>query len=257
MEILLIKSLYPEKQGIDFFRPTIGDEYIFIHFVTPVNLYHGEQVTKVLPGGCVFFERNKPQHFASPDCDLLHDWFHADVSFRKLLEKYDIQFNKVYYPEHSSDITHAVCEMELECMQRRSFYQAVVQATAEKMLAQLARAADHTQRTNLPPEKWEQLLEVRAQIHMQFDKDWTVEEMAQLANLSESRFYAVYKQAFGISPLKELCRIRTQRAQTLLLRDNCSVSEAAEYAGYKNLYHFIRQFKKITGVTPGQYKKQG
>lgn len=257
MEVLRIKSLYPEKQGIDFFRPTIGDEYIFIHFITPVNLYNGDQVTKVLPGGCVFFDRNKPQHFDSPDCELLHDWFHADVSFGTLLKKYGIQFNKVYYPEHSSDITRTVCEMELEYMQRRSFYQEVAQATAEKLLAQLARSADHTRRTGLQPEQREQLLVVRAQIHMQFDKEWTVEEMARLANLSESRFYAVYKQAFGVSPLKELCRIRVQRAQTLLLRNNCSVSEAAEYAGYKNLYHFIRQFKKITGVTPGQYKKQG
>ena len=82
-------------------------------------------------------------------------------------------------------------------------------------------------------------------------------KMAKLAKMSESRFYALYKGVFGVSPMSDLERTRVSRAELFLLSGSHSVTEAAEYAGYNNQYHFIRRFKKITGMTPGRYKNGG
>ena len=44
-----------------------------------------------------------------------------------------------------------------------------------------------------------------------------------------------------------------EKAKNLLLRGE-SVAHTAELMGYANLFHFIRQFKQIAGVTPGQFR---
>ncbi|MDI9483208.1 MAG: helix-turn-helix domain-containing protein, partial [Bacillota bacterium] len=40
-----------------------------------------------------------------------------------------------------------------------------------------------------------------------------------------------------------------------LLETNMKISEIADRLKYKNSENFIRFFKKITGVTPGKYRK--
>ncbi|MBO5198197.1 MAG: helix-turn-helix transcriptional regulator [Lachnospiraceae bacterium] len=256
MDILAIKSLWPERKGFDLISPNIGDMYIFIHFLTPAVLYTKSGEIAVRAGGCVFFAANQPRHFASPDCDLLHDWFHADPSFGALLTRYGITCEQVYYPENSGRITELVTELELEQVRHKKFYQSISDTFCEQLVIELARSADEeSEQITIDPKTRELLINVRAEVHMQFDRDWSVEDMAGLAGLSASRFYYLYKHVFGISPLKDLCSVRIQRAKNLLMRSHCSVEEVAELSGYKNIYHFIRQFKKMTGVTPGRFKK--
>jgi AraC-like DNA-binding protein len=46
-------------------------------------------------------------------------------------------------------------------------------------------------------------------------------------------------------------------AKTLLVDDTrYTLAAIAEQLGYKNQYDFARQFKKSTGLTPGQYRSQ-
>lgn len=45
--------------------------------------------------------------------------------------------------------------------------------------------------------------------------------------------------------------MRIEKAKNMLMQ-GMSVAETAEQLGYTNVYHFIRQFKQITGITPGK-----
>ena len=83
----------------------------------------------------------------------------------------------------------------------------------------------------------------------------TVADMARDVHLSESRFYTLYKQIFGISPKNDLIIARIERAKNLLEQNKYNNSEIAAMTGYTNEYHFIRQFKKIEGITPKEYAR--
>lgn len=98
------------------------------------------------------------------------------------------------------------------------------------------------------------LKELRFSILAHPEYDWTVAEMARRLYLSESYFYQLYRRCFGITPTQDLIGIRIERARTLLLHD-CTVAAAAEKCGYSSVYHFIRQFKRLVGTTPYQFKK--
>ncbi len=255
MEFLKVKSMYPEKKGF-FLDRNIGDNYIFIQFLTPVIAKFDYETVSVKAGGCVFYEINGFQRFYSPDCDLLHNWFHADESCGELMKKYGLECNRVYYPFESEEITKIIIEIELEQLKHDKFYKDVLNADAEKLFAKISRSASCKEtKDTIDAHRKDEFIAIRSEIHMNYNRDWTVKKMAELANISPSRFFCLYKKIFGVSPLKDLCITRLQRAEISLVQNDYSVERTAELMGYKNQYHFIRQFKKKTGTTPGKYKK--
>ena len=87
-----------------------------------------------------------------------------------------------------------------------------------------------------------------------FDPQKTT-EMANAVGLSRSRFSVAYKEVFGISPQKDHIRAKISKASYLLSIGTLSLQEISEMCGYSNIYHFIRQFRSATGITPGKYRK--
>ena len=80
--------------------------------------------------------------------------------------------------------------------------------------------------------------------------------MAEMASLSPSRFHAVYKALYGTSPLQDMIEAKINYACSLLLtNESLTLPAIAELLGYNDQYHFIRQFKAVTGQTPGAYRK--
>lgn len=84
-----------------------------------------------------------------------------------------------------------------------------------------------------------------------------VANLGSLTQLSRADFSALFRRTFGIPPKQYISRRRITRAKYLLWRTKLSVKEIAEQCGYENKYFFYRIFKKYTGATPSQYRKNG
>ncbi|WP_279297671.1 helix-turn-helix domain-containing protein [Paraflavisolibacter caeni] len=69
-------------------------------------------------------------------------------------------------------------------------------------------------------------------------------------------FFKTFFQYTGIRPLACLHEKRIERAQYLLTTTNMSYVEVATETGFENLPYFSRFFKKVTSLTPVQYKQQ-
>jgi AraC family transcriptional regulator len=78
--------------------------------------------------------------------------------------------------------------------------------------------------------------------------------LAEKANLSKFHFCRTFKRHVGINPMKFVNVRRIERAKNLLIESRLSVSHVASEVGFRDLSNFIRQFKKITGVTPTTYR---
>jgi AraC-like DNA-binding protein len=86
--------------------------------------------------------------------------------------------------------------------------------------------------------------------------DLTVGALAKRANLHQDYFSSLFLQAAGERPLAYVQIKRIERAQYLLATIPLSYEQVAEETGFENLPYFFRIFKKITGLTPGEYKKR-
>lgn len=83
----------------------------------------------------------------------------------------------------------------------------------------------------------------------------TVEDLARLVYLHPNYFIVFFKSMMGHSPIQYVNHRRMELAKSLLLRQDCSVSEIAAQVGMQ-IYYFSRMFKAHTGLTPSRYRKQ-
>jgi AraC-like DNA-binding protein len=80
-----------------------------------------------------------------------------------------------------------------------------------------------------------------------------METMAQLAGMSIAQLERHWKHVFQLNPRQMLTKLRMDRAMQLL-REPVSVAAIAQACGYGDQSAFTRQFRKLTGVTPLQYR---
>lgn len=79
--------------------------------------------------------------------------------------------------------------------------------------------------------------------------------MAERVGMSNSGFQHFYKKMFGVGVMTDVINGRIECAKRLLSTTNLTVAEVAEQCGYRNEYHFMRQFKERIGKTPTTYRK--
>lgn len=84
---------------------------------------------------------------------------------------------------------------------------------------------------------------------------WTVEEMAALVGLGTTAFTEKVKRFTGFSPLHYLINIRISEAIRLLKKDHINLTDIALDVGFYSSQHFSTTFKKLTGYTPSQFRK--
>lgn len=84
---------------------------------------------------------------------------------------------------------------------------------------------------------------------------WTVEEMAALVGLGTTLFNEKVKSYSGFSPINYLINIRIAEAIKLLKRPDVSLTDIALDTGFYSSQHFSTTFKKLTGYTPSEFRK--
>lgn len=95
---------------------------------------------------------------------------------------------------------------------------------------------------------------VIAYIRSHLDEELVLDELAARFYLSKSALCHRFKATTGFSVIDYAIHCRVQQARTLLT-SGCSVQQAAESAGFGDLAHFTRTFRRITGLTPSQFSR--
>src|SRR5881392_2330477 len=79
--------------------------------------------------------------------------------------------------------------------------------------------------------------------------------IAQVANISRHYFCKMFKKATGMNFIDYLSRVRVEKSKTLLLNPNSRISEAAFACGFQSMTNFNREFKRIVGRSPTQFRR--
>lgn len=255
MEVTQIRHAWPEKKGFHLERPDGAGEYILLHFWQPMSLLVGDSMEVTEPNALIIYAPRTPQRFFNDTQDIVHDWIHITGDVAETLARYGLSPDTVYYPANPSYITPMIREMETEFFAKNAYYADLLDLKLRELFAQTARRLlkEYTEPA-VDAATAESLKALRQEVFASLERPVRVAELARRVGLSESRFYVLYKALFGIPPAADLIYARIERAKNLLSQTACSVGEAARLTGYTNEYHFIRQFKRMTGMTPGKYR---
>ncbi|MDO4617733.1 MAG: response regulator [Lachnospiraceae bacterium] len=86
-------------------------------------------------------------------------------------------------------------------------------------------------------------------------KDCTVEEMAEVVNVSPNYLRKKFKEETGMTILEYITETRLSRAAQMLEQRNMKVKDVSISVGYPNISYFTQLFSKKYGVTPNEYRK--
>lgn len=88
-----------------------------------------------------------------------------------------------------------------------------------------------------------------------YAKDLKLEDISTIAFLSPGYFNRLFKESTSMTISEYLQNLRIEEACTILKSSDLKVIDVAQEVGYRDIKFFNQLFKKITGKTPGQYRK--
>lgn len=153
----------------------------------------------------------------------------------------------------------AVIHREFAVKCRRSFDLAGIGGSLEvyRFLARLRQYGQVSGRLSLS-KGHERLTPVYLLIEERYaDPDLGLQALAAELSVSPQYLGALFRQSRGVSPYQYLLQFRIQKAKELLLADHSRpVRDIAEAVGFRSASHFIHTFRRLSGMTPAQFRRQ-
>jgi AraC-like DNA-binding protein len=98
-------------------------------------------------------------------------------------------------------------------------------------------------------------MQLEHELRKDLSHQWTVEEMAAIVGMGTTLFNEKVKNFTGFTPLNYLINIRISEAMKLLKRKEIIITDIALDIGFYSSQHFSTTFKKLTGYTPSEFRK--
>lgn len=97
---------------------------------------------------------------------------------------------------------------------------------------------------------------IRSYIDTCYMQDVSLQSAARAMNYSDAYFCKIFKQCFDKSFIMYLSEYRIDRAKELLADVRINIKDLSAKVGYRDSNYFAKVFKRITGVTPTEYRMQ-
>jgi AraC-like DNA-binding protein len=92
-------------------------------------------------------------------------------------------------------------------------------------------------------------------MHADPARRWTLQALAEVVGMSRTAFVLKFKKTVGVSVMEYLTRWRMLLAGNQLIQSEDTIESVALSLGYESESSFSSSFKKVTGVSPGRYRR--
>ena len=177
---------------------------------------------------------------ALPDLNgqMVEDWF------RQVLEA-------CLYGMRQSGETEAPLEEEID----KRFWHCTDMAAVYRLLRQGIQAEIQRLKEAKALREMRPITEAKHYIQQHYQEALRLEDVSTAVGFNATYFSTLFKKETGQNFMDYLTELRISKAKELLCGEELSVQDVAEQVGYRDLKYFSRLFKKLTGVSPSDYKK--
>lgn len=155
----------------------------------------------------------------------------------------------------NESIVWQVQEIIEEMRYKREFYSEAVQGLLLTLLMQIVRM-DNTVQNNAKPStvKVPQIQRALDYVCDNYYKSIPIEELAEVCHISETHFRRLFSGTMNMSPIDYINFVRVERACDLMKKTQDSMEDIAVKVGFQTVSTFNRNFKKVLGISPYQWK---
>jgi AraC family cel operon transcriptional repressor len=162
----------------------------------------------------------------------------------------------LFHTDQDEQIKDMILDMFLEFENKQNYFSTILNSKLVTLFAKLLR--EHENHYELPSttsQKNIRSFELLLYIQEHY-KTVTLEEIAEQFHFSKEYTSRLIKSSTGRTFTQIHRNIRMNKATTLLANTNITINSIAEEIGYLNPEHFNRTFKKVYGMSPGDYRKK-
>lgn len=156
----------------------------------------------------------------------------------------------VHNNESIKKIVHNIME---EYKDKNWLHMLAVQSGIHSLLISIARNIDYKKKS-VPKQSGQNLsfYHILEYIDAHSAEPLEVKDLAKKCSMSYSHFARIFRENYGKSCKEYIQYIRLNKAQDLLLNSEFDIDYIAQETGFYDCSHFIRQYKKLHGITPKQ-----
>lgn len=100
------------------------------------------------------------------------------------------------------------------------------------------------------------ILKAKEYLNLHFKEDDCIAKAAEEYGVTQRRFCDIFKQNFNTTPNQYIINYKIDLAKKLLECKELSVLDVAYLCGFEDIYYFCKTFKKVTGQTASNFRKQ-
>lgn len=187
------------------------------------------------------------------DANYLKVFFHRNENFQHRLDRAN---------PHTKVIARLLQDMEAEFFSKPAEHRLMVKVQLLTILVHLIRHFDYVAEDEdeayVNKNNFAMVERTMAYLDARLTEDITLQDLAQVANMSKTYFCAVFKKLNGITAWEYITARRVERAVELLRKSpDLTMLEVAAECGFNNTANFNRAFKRHTGKTPSEVKLRG
>jgi len=154
------------------------------------------------------------------------------------------------YREEFIDTYHKIFEIVLD---EKPGFQQVASGMIMKLLGYMV---SFEKQRNFSGKRMETVIRnVCFEIRENIGKEIDFKRFAEQNNVGYSYFRKMFKQYTGIAPVKYQLDLKIRRAREMLASSDLSIKEIAYEMGFQSIHYFSRIFKKKTGMSPSEIRK--
>lgn len=240
-------------------RPRGRIDYQILYIASGKTHFYFNGIEEIVNAGNMVIYRPKEEqryYYYGTDHTEVY-WVHfTGNNVKNILRKYGIPDEAhVIHTGTSLEYKHIFLQMIQELKLCKEDYEELLVNYLKHLLIMLHRLDSHK-----PKGKNRLLMEemdsaVRY-FHENYTKAISIEEYATEHHMSISWFIRNFKEYTEATPTQYIQSLRISNAQTLLETTNYNVSEIAQILGYDDPFYFSRVFKKQSGLSPSEFRKQ-
>ena len=144
--------------------------------------------------------------------------------------------------------------MERESEIRTPGYEAILLGMTLELVTRICRIFSEI--VSSADEPLHRVARAASRIERDFAKPLRLKDLAAEAHLSANHLLRLFRDAYGVSPIKRLALVRLDHACELLSTTSLGISQVAEACGYPDQNYFTRAFRKETGLSPSRYRQE-
>jgi len=191
--------------------------------------------------------------YISNTVDYLNEFYNSGAA---PLHEWKLQFNQ-YHFDNDTEVTDLINKLMRVCSSADRTKNIYADLNLKELLIRLVQS-QYLQQVRAETSNNSNHTRLNYMLHYineNITEKILVNTLCRKAYLSRNAFFKLFKEQFGVTPLEYINHERIKLAKQLLAGGGQSVTQTGLQCGFTDVNYFVRTFRKIEGITPGNYQK--